>query len=259
MPAFLTSVLAEFSFGAPLVLAALVLLPAVWWLLRVTPPPARRVIFPPFRLLLGLNDAEETPARTPWWLLLVRILAAGLSILALSEPRLGAPPPKGRSSPLVLLVDNGWTAAHAWETRRAALDDALAAAARAERPVAILATADPAPSASLLDAGGAQRAARDIEPVSWIPARASAARAVAPATLPVATSILGTILRLSRSSSTTRSGRSATSSTPAAKIRPPDCSVPAPRGDARAIQWRYPPPHCIVCCSRAGDVSLILC
>ena len=30
------------------------LLPAIWWLLRVTPPLPRRVVFPPLRLLLGL-------------------------------------------------------------------------------------------------------------------------------------------------------------------------------------------------------------
>ena len=30
------------SFGTPLILAALVALPVVWWLLRVTPPLPRR-------------------------------------------------------------------------------------------------------------------------------------------------------------------------------------------------------------------------
>jgi len=56
--------LGQLSFGAPWILAALVLLPAIWFLLRVTPPLPRRVVFPPLRLLLGLKDTEETP-RTP--------------------------------------------------------------------------------------------------------------------------------------------------------------------------------------------------
>ena len=34
----------------PWILAALIALPAIWWLLRVTPPAPRRVVFPPLRL-----------------------------------------------------------------------------------------------------------------------------------------------------------------------------------------------------------------
>ena len=66
------------SFGAPWVLAALAALPVLWWLLKVTPPQPRRIAFPPIRLLLGLKDEEQTPAHTPWWLLLLRLMAAGL-------------------------------------------------------------------------------------------------------------------------------------------------------------------------------------
>ena len=72
------SLLAQLSFGAPWVLAALIGLPVLWWLLRVTPPQPRRIQFPPLRLLLGLKDEEQTPAHTPWWLLLLRLIAAAL-------------------------------------------------------------------------------------------------------------------------------------------------------------------------------------
>ena len=54
---------AALSFGAPWILAALVVLPALWWLLKVTPPQPRRILFPPIRLLLGLKDEEQTPAQ----------------------------------------------------------------------------------------------------------------------------------------------------------------------------------------------------
>ena len=70
-------------FAAPWILLGLVVLPIVWWLIRVTPPAPRSETFPAIRLLLGLNATEETPARTPWWLLLLRLLAAGLIIVAL--------------------------------------------------------------------------------------------------------------------------------------------------------------------------------
>jgi len=43
---------AALNFGAPWILAALIGLPALWWLLKVTPPQPRRILFPPLRLLL---------------------------------------------------------------------------------------------------------------------------------------------------------------------------------------------------------------
>ncbi len=165
------------SFGAPLVLLALVSLPILWWLLRVTPPMPRRVVFPPLRLLLGLKDTKETPARTPLWLLLMRILAAALVIFALAEPMLGKPPELKGSGPLVLLVDNGWPAAQGWDSRAALMTDLLRAAARQGRPVAIEPTADPAPL-SLLDAGAAARSARTLVPEPWQPSRLAAANAI---------------------------------------------------------------------------------
>ena len=77
-------------FAAPWVLLALPALPLLWWLLRVTPPAPRSEIFPAIRLLMGLHAREETPARTPWWLLLLRMVAATLVILALARPVLDA-------------------------------------------------------------------------------------------------------------------------------------------------------------------------
>lgn len=115
---------AGLTFAAPWALAALAALPAIWWLLRVTPPPPRRVVFPPVRLLLDLRAGEETPARTPPWLLLLRLFAAALAILAVAHPLLDAAPGSGRGGPLVVVVDDGWAAAPGWE-RRTALSRAL--------------------------------------------------------------------------------------------------------------------------------------
>ena len=70
------------AFTTPAVLLALVTLPALWLLLRVTPPQPRRIDFPPLQLILDLMPRQETPQRTPWWLLLLRLLVAGLVILA---------------------------------------------------------------------------------------------------------------------------------------------------------------------------------
>ena len=170
------------SFGAPYILGALIVLPLVWWLLRVTPPLPRRVVFPPLRLLLGLQAAEETPARTPWWLLLLRLVAAALVIVALAEPLFGQGPQIGGSGPVVLFVDNGWTAAANWDARQAVIADVLRAAGAQGRAVAIVPTAD-VPDVSLLDAGRAARIAQALVPEPWLPDRKRAAQAILKAKL----------------------------------------------------------------------------
>ena len=76
------------TFGAPWGLAALVLLPVIWWLLRVLPPAPKLVRFPPVRLLVGLSGKEETPAKTPPWLIALRLALAALLIVGLAEPLL---------------------------------------------------------------------------------------------------------------------------------------------------------------------------
>ena len=47
------------AFAAPAVLAALVGLVGLYFLLRVTPPSPRRAIFPPLRLLIGLEPERD--------------------------------------------------------------------------------------------------------------------------------------------------------------------------------------------------------
>ncbi len=166
------------SFGAPWILLALLVLPAIWFLLRVTPPLPKRVVFPPLRLLLGLHDEEQTPAGTPWWLMLLRLLAAAAIILAPSEPQIGRTLELRGTGPLVLFVDNGWTAAPEWEARAGLLREAVDMAGRANRPVAILATAE-RPQADFLDSGKADRAALALRPHPWFASRFAANAALA--------------------------------------------------------------------------------
>jgi hypothetical protein len=95
------------AFTAPWVLAALAALPIIWWLLRVTPPAPRLVRFPAIRLLFRLREKEDTPAKTPWWLLLLRLLVVALAILGLAQPLWNPGGAFSASGPLVLVVDNG--------------------------------------------------------------------------------------------------------------------------------------------------------
>src|ERR1700742_725099 len=171
---------AALSFGAPWILAALFALPVLWWLLKVTPPQPRRILFPPLRLLLGLKDEEQTPAHTPWWLLLLRLIAATLLILALADPLLGRAVKLLGEGPLVLVVDNGWAAAKNWDQRQTLIADLLHAAG--DRPDAIVPTATPGP-VTLLDAGAAEKNARELRPMSWPGDRAMAAQEISRARL----------------------------------------------------------------------------
>ncbi|HYK81427.1 MAG TPA: BatA domain-containing protein, partial [Micropepsaceae bacterium] len=161
------------TFGAPYVLWALAALPVIYWLLRVTPPAPKRIVFPPLRLLFGLRSSEETPARTPLWLLLLRLLAAAIAIFALSEPLYDPTPVARGNGPLVLVVDNGWPSAAQWQARQAAMQRGLTGAPRDNRPVLIVATAETAPVITqFLDPAKALKAVEDMVPRPWLPDRA---------------------------------------------------------------------------------------
>ncbi|MDO9710989.1 DUF4159 domain-containing protein [Paracraurococcus lichenis] len=133
--------LGPIAFAAPWLLLALPALPILWWLLRVTPPAPRRIGFPALRLLRDLPITQETPARTPWWLLLLRIVAAALLILGLAQPVLGPRGGVGGEGTQLLVLDDGWAAAADWPARMAAAGAALDRAAREGRRAALLATA----------------------------------------------------------------------------------------------------------------------
>ncbi|MFC5066740.1 DUF4159 domain-containing protein [Flaviflagellibacter deserti] len=127
------------AFLSPWMLTALLGLPALYWLLRLVPPRPRKVDFPPLRLLLDIVPTEETAARTPWWLVALRLGLAALIILFLAGPILNpASTAAPGSGPLLLLVDDGWPAAPDWEARIATAEAELTAAETADRPVALL-------------------------------------------------------------------------------------------------------------------------
>lgn len=170
-------------FAAPGALVALAALPLLWWLMRATPPPPQRAAFPPARLLQGLHTEEQARDRAPWWLLLLRGLAAALLILAFSRPSLAprelAAAAGGRT---LIVIDDGWTSAPHWSEAR---DAAIAAASDAERaraPVFVLLTAPDLPArdpAEALTAADARALIARLEPKPWRPDRADAARRLA--------------------------------------------------------------------------------
>jgi hypothetical protein len=168
----MTGLLGALAILQPWWLAVLAGLPILYWLLRVTPPAPRYARFPAIRLLLALQPKEETPAQTPLWLLLLRLLIAALIILALAHPLANPGAKLSGAGPLLLVVDDGWAAARNWPARQTAMADILDRAEREERPVMVLATAPTitgeAPRASrLMRAAEARTITGAIGPKPW--------------------------------------------------------------------------------------------
>ena len=182
-------ILGPIGFAAPLALLGLLVVPVLWWLLRVTPPQPRLVRFPAIRLLRDLVQPEETSSRTPLWLILLRTALALALILGLAQPILHPARVAASNAPLLVVVDNGWGAAPAWPQTKATLDAALEKAMRSGRVVTVLATAAGADGSTPL-AAGPDRASviagriRSLQPMPWAADRAKAATALAALKLP---------------------------------------------------------------------------
>lgn len=160
----------------PWALAALAALPLIYWLLRTVPPRPQQIEFPPTRILVGIENKEKTPAKTPWWLLLIRLLAAALVIFALAEPMLNpqAQSPIKGEGPVVIAVDNGWASAAEWPERLALVERLIDEAERDSRPVAVFGTASTtkAPVVKLEAPVDARATAAALQPQPFAPDRA---------------------------------------------------------------------------------------
>ncbi|WP_300376201.1 DUF4159 domain-containing protein [Henriciella sp.] len=170
--------LGPFLFGAPFALLGLIALPVIWYILRATPPAPQEAELPSLRLLDDVAPQEETPARTPWWILLLRMLAITAAIFGLAQP-VHAPGASSRdesAGPVLVVVDNGWTSAQRWGEMRSAAAGALEGEPR-NTPGHLLLTApktlnaDPAEPLSKTEL---PQRVNSLDPVSWAVDRAEA-------------------------------------------------------------------------------------
>jgi len=137
------------GFTAPWLLLGLLALPVLWLLLRAVPPAPIRRRFPGVALLLGLADDEHQADRTPWWLLLLRLLAVAAAIVGFAGPVLNPQAPQAGRGPLLVLFDGSWADARDWARRLDRAEAALDEAARAGRPAAVVSLTDLPPGADL--------------------------------------------------------------------------------------------------------------
>jgi len=145
-------VLGPIGFTAPWVLLGLLVLPLLWLLLRAVPPAPVKRRFPGVALLLGLKDEEVEADRTPWWLLLLRMLAVAALVVAFAGPVLNPRVERGGSTdPLLVLMDASWASAPDWSVRMGRVSQALDEAEADGRVVCLLpATALPAEGCAFL-------------------------------------------------------------------------------------------------------------
>ncbi|HRE20064.1 MAG TPA: DUF4159 domain-containing protein [Rhabdaerophilum sp.] len=137
--------IAGLSFLAPWMLVGLIALPALFLLLRITPPPPRRLPLPTLPLVKDILGKEKEPARTPWWLLAIRLAAAAALILAVAGPR-WQPQSEVTATgsdrgTLIILIDNGWTSAPGWAMRIERAKSLIENAS--SRPILLLAAGEP--------------------------------------------------------------------------------------------------------------------
>ncbi len=162
------------GFTAPWLLLSLLALPILWIILRAVPPAPIRRMFPGVVLLLGLSDDEQVTDRTPWWLLLLRMLAVAAVIIGLAGPLLNPRDDSDAagSGPLLVMMDASWASATDWRGRTIALEGLMAEAGRDERPVAILRLTDPEP-VQFLSADVVRTRLTGLVPEAWAPESAA--------------------------------------------------------------------------------------
>lgn len=165
-----------FAFALPAVLFGLIALPVIWWLLRLTPPKPDTEVFPPLRILQKLVKREETPAKSPWWLTLLRLMLAALVIFALARPLLNPQTEIAlEDGPLLIMIDNSWASASDWPARQRTGTALIETANERGIPVAISPSVS-APNATinLVDATTAAASFATLEPIAATPDRSQA-------------------------------------------------------------------------------------
>ena len=171
------TILGGIGFTAPWILLGLLALPILWLLLRAVPPAPIRRRFPGVALLLGLKDDESVSDRTPWWLLLLRMLAVAAIILGLAGPVLNPETEQAEGNgPLLILLDGSWAGATRWPQQIEAIDAQLTRAARADRTVGFLTLTQPEiPAFQTADVWRSRLAG--LDPAPWQPSENNLARA----------------------------------------------------------------------------------
>lgn len=158
------------GFAVPWLLVGLLALPVLWLLLRAVPPAPIRRRFPGVALLLGLQDDQVETYRTPWWLLLLRMVAIAAAILAFAGPVLNPRPADPGNGPLLVVLDGTWADARDWGLRIERAAAQIEQAGQAGRAVAVIRLTDDPQDVVFQTAQDVAGRLAGMEPAAWAPA-----------------------------------------------------------------------------------------
>ena len=162
--------LGPLGFTVPLLLLGLIILPILWLLLRAVPPAPVKRRFPGVALLLGLQDDESQSDRTPWWLLLLRLIAVAALIIGFAGPVLNPTDSRAGTGNLLIALDGSWAGAPSWTARIKRVDALLSEAARDDRPVSVINLSNlPAGDLTFSAASTWQSRLANLQPQPWQP------------------------------------------------------------------------------------------
>ena len=158
------------------------------------PPRPRRVEFPPTRLLFDIAPRKKPCSRTPWWRPR-RLLAAALRHFAAAGPIWNPPTGvAGSQRAAAILLDDGWSAAVKLGQPDQAADE-LIANADSDRRASSGPLSEPARDITLMPAGNARVALRQLTPRN--PIRSSGPRPSPPSGASSRRPAIATLLLLS--------------------------------------------------------------
>lgn len=162
--------LGPIGFTAPFLILGLIVLPILWLLLRAVPPAPIKRRFPGVALLLGLTDKDSQSDKTPWWLLLLRLLAVAALIVGFAGPVLNPSESRGGTGDLVIALDGSWAGAPSWTAQMDRVDALLSEAAAKDRRVAVVNLADlPVDALPFAAPSDWQNRLPNIQPQPWQP------------------------------------------------------------------------------------------
>ena len=130
----------QIVFMQPIILSALLALPVIWYILKITPPAPKTVFFPATRFLRDLISEEQTPSKSPWWILLLRLLLAALIIIAMANPVINPAESIPGYGPVRIIIDNSWASAQTWNEQINSAEETITQAAREGRELYITPT-----------------------------------------------------------------------------------------------------------------------
>ncbi|WP_420549005.1 DUF4159 domain-containing protein [Curvivirga sp.] len=136
----LFSNLLHINFAAPWLLLGLLGLPALWFFLRVTPPPPKQIAFPAIMLLTGIFNQNQSSDKAPWWLVALRLTLLATLIFAFAHPRIYQEKVIPGQGPVVLVIENDWTSGQNWSELMQIADTILDDASRQNREIYIAST-----------------------------------------------------------------------------------------------------------------------